>query len=131
MLQEEFHRLVEMEVSQTEFEMINSMYTLSDVDKYTFCYHWAKINENRIIKFKTDRKIKSKKMRLIGKLCDIHYSLKAKNSNRFDTSAKYYFNKAERKTIEDAGIQFNEFDKAYTVYGSITTYLINNGIIKI
>lgn len=43
MMYNEFVERVGMEVSSSEFEIINNMYMLADVDKDTFCKLWAKM----------------------------------------------------------------------------------------
>lgn len=57
MMYNEFVERVGMEVSSSEFEIINNMYMLADVDKDTFCKLWAKMNFARI---KTAKEQKSK-----------------------------------------------------------------------
>lgn len=42
MMYNEFVERVGMEVSSSEFEIINNMYMIADVDKDTFCKLWAK-----------------------------------------------------------------------------------------
>lgn len=48
MMYNEFVERVGMEVSSSEFEIINNMYMLADVDKDTFCKLWVKMNFARI-----------------------------------------------------------------------------------
>lgn len=57
MMYNEFVERVGMEVSSSEFEIINNMYMIADVDKDTFCKLWAKMNFARI---KTAKEQKAK-----------------------------------------------------------------------
>ena len=56
MLQQEFENRVGMQVSAKEYAAIEQVYMNSDVDKDEFCKLWAKMNRQRIARFKADKK---------------------------------------------------------------------------
>lgn len=55
MTQFEFENLTKVEVSAGEFEAINIVYMMSDLDKEAFCKMWCKINKTRVANAKAER----------------------------------------------------------------------------
>ena len=82
----EFIERVGMEVSSSEFEIINNMYMLSDVDKDEFCKLWVKMNFNRVATYKA-KKAKEEKQHKVW--CDLHEVL-SKYQNKLDNSRNWY-----------------------------------------
>ena len=82
----EFIERVGMEVSSSEFEIINNMYMLSDVDKDEFCKLWVKMNFNRVATYKA-KKAKEEKQHKVW--CVLHEVL-SKYQNKLDNSRNWY-----------------------------------------
>lgn len=83
MMYNEFVERVGMEVSSSEFEIINEMYTFSDVDKDEFCKLWAKMNHVRITFAKEKKKKEEKEAKAIEYITKIHNKLSAKLNKDF------------------------------------------------
>jgi hypothetical protein len=56
MTQQEFTNRTQVEVSNSEFEMINEFYMSCECDKDEFCKMWVKMNPNRVKAAKDERK---------------------------------------------------------------------------
>ena len=48
MTQQEFQERVKMTISAEEFEAVNHVYMLSDLDKDNFCKMWVQMNRSRV-----------------------------------------------------------------------------------
>lgn len=83
MMYNEFVERVGMEVSSSEFEIINEMYTFSDVDKDEFCKLWAKMNHVRITFAKEKKKKEEKEAKAIEYITKVHNKLSAKLNKDF------------------------------------------------
>lgn len=75
MTQQEFEARVKMSVSAEEFEAVNHVYMLSDLDKDNFCKMWVQMNKSRVEqavkKAKADKEEadnKERALRIFGKL---------------------------------------------------------------
>lgn len=86
MMYNEFIERVGMEVSSSEFEIINNMYMLADVDKDTFCKLWVKMNFNRVATYKAKKAKEEKQHKVWG---DLHEVL-SKYQNKLDNSRNWY-----------------------------------------
>ena len=75
MLYSEFTKRVGINVSADEFESINNVYMLTDVDKDEFCKLWAKMNFKRIKAHKEQIAKEKKEANSISFLRDLHDSL--------------------------------------------------------
>lgn len=82
----EFIERVGMEVSSSEFEIINNMYMLADVDKDTFCKLWVKMNFNRVATYKAKKAKEEKQHKVWG---DLHEVL-SKYQNKLSNSRNWY-----------------------------------------
>jgi hypothetical protein len=60
MTKQEFTQRVKVEVSNSEFDMINEFYMSCECDKDEFCKMWVKMNPNRVKKAKVERILKAK-----------------------------------------------------------------------
>lgn len=60
MTKQEFTKRTQVEVSNSEFEMINEFYMSCECDKDEFCKMWAKMNPNRVKQAKVERMLKAK-----------------------------------------------------------------------
>jgi hypothetical protein len=60
MTKQEFTKRTQVEVSNSEFEMINEFYMSCECDKDEFCKMWAKMNPNRVKKAKAERMLRAK-----------------------------------------------------------------------
>ena len=60
MTKQEFTQRVKVEVSNSEFEMINEFYMNCECDKDEFCKMWVKMNPNRVKDAKVERMIQKK-----------------------------------------------------------------------
>lgn len=89
MMYNEFVERVGMEVSSSEFEIINEMYTFSDVDKDEFCKLWAKMNHVRITFAKEKKKKEAKEAKAIEYITKIHNKLSAKLNKDFMVNSRY------------------------------------------
>lgn len=79
----EFIERVGMEVSSSEFEIINEMYTFSDVDKDEFCRLWSKMNHVRITFAKEKKKKEEKEAKAIEYITKVHNKLSTKLNKDF------------------------------------------------
>lgn len=97
----EFIERVGMEVSSSEFEIINNMYMLADVDKDTFCKLWAKMNFARIKTAKEEKEAKA-----IEYITKVHNKLAAKLNKdfmvNFNILAIHVIGSASYKKLVDA-----------------------------
>lgn len=71
MTKQEFETRTHVEVTMAEFENINEMYLLSDVDKDEFCRLWSKMNHARVARAKEAKEIATKEMMIKEKALDI------------------------------------------------------------
>ena len=60
MTQQEFTQRTQVEVSNTEFEIINEFYMTCECDKDEFCKMWCKINHNRVKNAKIEKRLAAK-----------------------------------------------------------------------
>lgn len=60
MTHQEFFERTKVEVSNSEFEMINEFYMNCECDKDTFCKMWVKMNPNRVMNAEVERKIQQR-----------------------------------------------------------------------
>jgi hypothetical protein len=74
----EFIERVGMEVSSSEFEIINNMYMLADVDKDTFCKLWAKMNFARIKNAMEQKAKEEKEAKAIEYITKVYNKLSTK-----------------------------------------------------
>lgn len=102
MLQNEFFERTGVIVSTAEFEQIHEQYLLSDMDKDTFCAHWAKANAYRVHEAKVYQKLNEHRQKLSWVARDAYDKL-------FDYPDKNYpaivvLTLKEMKAIEDCGV---------------------------
>lgn len=83
MMYNEFVERVGMEVSSSEFEIINNMYMLADVDKDYFCKLWAKMNFARVKAAKEQKAKEEKEAKAIEYITKVHNKLSAKLNKDF------------------------------------------------
>lgn len=83
MMYNEFVERVGMEVSSSEFEIINNMYMLADVDKDTFCKLWAKMNFARIKTAKEQKAKEEKEVKAIEYITKVYNKLSTKLNKDF------------------------------------------------
>lgn len=83
MMYNEFVERVGMKVSSSEFEIINDMYMLADVDKDTFCKLWAKMNFARIKTAKEQKAKEAKEAKAIEYITKVQNKLSAKLNKDF------------------------------------------------
>lgn len=106
MMYNEFVERVGMEVSSSEFEIINEMYTFSDVDKDEFCKLWAKMNHVRITFAKEKKKKEEKEAKAIEYITKVHNKLSAKLNKdfmvNFNMLAIHVIGSASYKKLVDA-----------------------------
>lgn len=104
MMYNEFVERVGMEVSSSEFEIINEMYTFSDVDKDEFCKLWAKMNHVRIT-FAKEKK-EEKEAKAIEYITKVHNKLSSKLNKdfmvNFNMLAIHVIGSASYKKLVDA-----------------------------
>lgn len=83
MLQQEFEALVGMKVDYKEFETINAVYMAADedVNKFTFCKAWAKMNAKRI---KTYKKAEAEKARYYDDMFDLEGAYQRARAGKWD-----------------------------------------------
>ena len=60
MTKQEFTNRTQVEVSNSEFDMINEFYMNCECDKDEFCKMWCKMNPNRVKEAKVERRLKAK-----------------------------------------------------------------------
>lgn len=106
MMYNEFVERVGMEVSSSEFEIINEMYTFSDVDKDEFCKLWAKMNHVRITFAKEKKKKEEKESKAIEYITKVYNKLSAKLNKdfmvNFNMLAIHVIGSASYKKLVDA-----------------------------
>lgn len=100
MMYNEFVERVGMEVSSSEFEIINNMYMLADVDKDEFCKLWAKMNFARVKAAKEQKAKEEKEAKAIEYITKVHYKLAAELN--FDRLAIHVIGSASYKKLVDA-----------------------------
>lgn len=102
----EFVERVGMEVSSSEFEIINEMYTFSDVDKDEFCKLWAKMNFARVKAAKEQKAKEEKEAKAIEYITKVHNKLSAKLNKdfmvNFNMLAIHVIGSASYKKLVDA-----------------------------
>lgn len=102
----EFVERVGMEVSSSEFEIINEMYTFSDVDKDEFCKLWAKMNFARVKAAKEQKAKEAKEAKAIEYITKIQNKLSAKLNKdfivNFNMLAIHVIGSASYKKLVDA-----------------------------
>ena len=102
----EFIERVGMEVSSSEFEIINNMYMLADVDKDEFCKLWAKMNFARIKTAKEQKAKEEKEEKAIEYITKVYNKLSAKLNKdymfNFNMSAIYAIGSSSYKKLVDA-----------------------------
>lgn len=106
MMYNEFVERVGMEVSSSEFEIINEMYTFSDVDKDVFCKLWAKMNHVRITFAKEKKKKEEKEEKAIEYITKVYNKLSTKLNKdfmvNFNMLAIHVIGSASYKKLVDA-----------------------------
>lgn len=106
MMYNEFVERVGMEVSSSEFEIINEMYTFSDVDKDVFCKLWAKMNHVRITFAKEKKKKEEKEAKAIEYITKVYNKLSTKLNKdfmvNFNMLAIHVIGSASYKKLVDA-----------------------------
>ena len=60
MTKQEFTNRVKVEVSNSEFDVINEFYMSCECDKDEFCKMWCKMNPNRVKAAKTEKMMKAR-----------------------------------------------------------------------
>ena len=60
MTKQEFTQRVKVEVSNSEFEIINEFYMNCECDKDEFCKMWCKMNASRVKNAKVEKMLKAK-----------------------------------------------------------------------
>ena len=60
MTKQEFTNRTQVEVSNSEFEMINEFYMNCECDKDEFCKMWCKMNPNRVKDAKVERRMRQR-----------------------------------------------------------------------
>lgn len=83
MMYNEFVERVGMEVSSSEFEIINNMYMFADVDKDEFCKLWAKMNFARIKTAKEQKAKEEKEAKAIEYITKVYNKLSTKLNKDF------------------------------------------------
>lgn len=135
MMYNEFVERVGMEVSSSEFEIINEMYTFSDVDKDVFCKLWAKMNHVRITFAKEKKKKEEKEAKAIEYITKVYNKLSTKLNKdfmvNFNMLAIHVIGSASYKKLVDAMhvcgiIEIDEYcplgHYVSTLYTSINEY---------
>lgn len=106
MMYNEFVERVGMEVSSSEFEIINEMYTFSDVDKDEFCKLWAKMNFARVKAAKEQKAKEAKEAKAIEYITKVQNKLSAKLNKdfmvNFNMLAIHVIGSASYKKLVDA-----------------------------
>ncbi len=102
----EFVERVGMEVSSSEFEIINNMYMLADVDKDDFCKLWVKMNFARVKAAKEQKAKEEKEAKAIEYITKVHNKLSAKLNKdfmvNFNMLAIHVIGSASYKRLVDA-----------------------------
>lgn len=106
MMYNEFVERVGMEVSSSEFEIINNMYMLADVDKDEFCKLWAKMNFARVKAAKEQKAKEAKEAKAIEYITKVQNKLSAKLNKdfmvNFNMLAIHVIGSASYKKLVDA-----------------------------
>lgn len=106
MMYNEFVERVGMEVSSSEFEIINNMYMLADVDKDDFCKLWVKMNFARVKAAKEQKAKEEKEAKAIEYITKVHNKLSAKLNKdfmvNFNMLAIHVIGSASYKKLVDA-----------------------------
>lgn len=106
MMYNEFVERVGMEVSSSEFEIINNMYMLADVDKDDFCKLWAKMNFARVKAAKEQKAKEEKEAKAIEYITKVQNKLSAKLNKdfmvNFNMLAIHVIGSASYKKLVDA-----------------------------
>lgn len=90
MTQQEFQERVKMTVSAEEFEAVNHVYMLSDLNKDNFCKMWVQMNKSRVERAAKEAKAKNEAMENKDRAYKIFEKLKVlinKNSDNYFRSA--------------------------------------------
>ena len=115
MTQKEFESRVGMEVSVSEFNTINDMYMISDVDKDEFCALWAKMNFRRIEIAKGLKKLEEEKAELKLEVFHIYEKYSRMSEKEYNNAVTPFsvnaLTKKEIAVLEKANIALTETHK--------------------
>lgn len=102
MTQQEFTQRTKVEVSTSEFEMLNEFYMSCECEKDEFCKMWCKMNPNRVKNAKAERMQKAQDEKYRNALHKFYNKTNGQNM----WSTHYYFNLSafEIQALSYAGI---------------------------
>lgn len=124
MTQKEFTERTKVEVSAEEFEVINTMYMGSSLDKDAWCKQWCKLNDLRVANAKAEMKAKAEAEALRDNVFDILDILRcatAKSSNNWDAPASAHISEKQIATLDSIGIYTMCEIDGWTHFASIRT----------
>jgi hypothetical protein len=107
MRQFEFEERVKMQVSQKEYEAIETVYLYSDLDKDEFCKMWVKMNKSRVEEAKEAERRRQEMDALIDKTWLVYFKVKNLIDADFDKWNDFcfsYLNKKETELVEKIGV---------------------------
>lgn len=116
MLQSEFTQRTGVNVSASEFEIINEFYMNCEAGKDEFCKAWVKLNPKRV-------KEEMERLAEQAKVCKRNEDLAdimMKSQNRAPENADRFFFPAEKKVLEKYGIRL--MDKFWPRSSSAVLY---------
>lgn len=108
MRQFEFEDRVKMQVSQKEYEAIETVYLYSDLDKDEFCKMWVKMNKSRVEEAKEAERKRQEMDALIDKTWSVYFKVKNLIDADFDKWNDFcfsYLNKKETELVEKIGMK--------------------------
>lgn len=108
MRQFEFEERVKMQVSQKEYEAIETVYLYSDLDKDEFCKMWVKMNKSRVEEAKEAERKRQEMDALIDKTWSVYFKVKNLIDADFDKWNDFcfsYLNKKETELVEKIGMK--------------------------
>lgn len=108
MTQKEFTERTKVEVSAEEFEVINTMYMGSSLDKDAWCKQWCKLNDLRVANAKAEMKAKAKAEALRDKVFDILDTLRcyaAKSWQNWSDLTSNHITMKQVELLESIGIK--------------------------
>lgn len=146
MLQQEFENRVKMSVSVEEFNAINHVYMVSDLDKDEFCKMWCKMNFKRVAAAKKEQREAAERTAILDHLWRIEHKLASINctdamelftedvltKKSVDLLSKYISLKSwvECQHLSHIGGGYFVRERVYSSLYTLRQWLANNALTK-
>lgn len=110
MLQQEFEARVKVQVSYKEYESINEVYNISDLDKDEFCKMWVRMNSERVNRAIAEEKERQRLAALKDKVWDI-IILHRYNYKALQKPASEVLTLRQKNLCESVGVKVKDVEE--------------------